>query len=80
MNDFKNLQFNLMPKDQGQIVIQRYAIDGEYLYRHTIDQSDKTESWERAEILDETEFEPWNNQLPDHDDWEQLVEMEKNNA
>lgn len=71
-SNFKSLQFHLMPKDQGQIVIQRYAIDGEYLYRHTIDQSDKTESWERAEILDETEFEPWNNQLPDHDDWEQF--------
>lgn len=69
-SNFKNLQYHFMPKDQGQIVVQSYAIDNEYLYRHTIDQSDKTESWERAAYYDDVEFEPQNNQLPDHDEWE----------
>lgn len=72
MTEFKNLQYHVMPQDQGQIVLRSYAVDSEYLYRHTIDQSDKTESWERAllDADDETEFQPQNNQLPEHEEWE----------
>jgi hypothetical protein len=68
------MKMYVMPEDQGQIVTVSYGCDGEYLYCRTLDTSDRSESWQRAEIewSDDNEFEPWNGRLPKvHDDeWE----------
>lgn len=73
MSDFRKLDYATMPVGQGQIVDVSYAVDGDYLYCCSHDRSDNTTSYSRAPLdLDgETEFEPWNNQLPDIDgEWE----------
>jgi len=40
------------PENQGQIVTVSYGYDSTYLWRRTYDASDRSECWERAEILD----------------------------
>ncbi len=75
MSDFRNLDYHIMPKDQGQIVVYSYAVDEDYLYRRGYDTSDKTMAYSRAELdpYSEVEFQPWNNQLPEHKEWEDYV-------
>lgn len=80
MSDFRKLDYAMMPVGGGQIVNVSYAVDGDYLYCCSHDQSDNTTSYSRAPLdLDgETEFEPQNNQLPDIDgEWEDYVQRFK---
>ena len=80
MSEFKNLEYQVMPVDQGQIVEISYAVDGGYLYQKIHDKSDGFVTYSRAEILEdlEVEFEPQNNKLPGCDEWETYGGFEAN--
>lgn len=62
------------PECQGQIVTVSYGSDCEsYYYRRTEDRSDRTVTWERADMgdagLEEGDWQPWNRE-PAIDCWE----------
>lgn len=78
MNDFENLEFFVMPKDQGQIVECSYALFQNFLYKKVLDKSDQSKKFFRAELFENSdiEFEPQNNQLPDHGEWDQYGRFE----
>jgi hypothetical protein len=66
-----DLDWHMLPRDDGQIVEVTYACDEYYLYCRTYDRSDRTTSYQRAEWgQDDIRFEPWNGILPTHGDWE----------
>lgn len=69
----EGLAWVVPPVCQGQIVEVAYASDRECsLYRRTFDRSDRTTSYERADLDDlEGEFEPWNGE-PDVVGWESM--------
>lgn len=80
MSDFRKLDYHVMPRDQGQIVENSFAVDGGYLYQKIHDKSDGIVTYSRAEILEdsETEFEPQNNKLPGFNSWETYGRFEAN--
>jgi hypothetical protein len=55
MIDFRKLNYEMMPVDQGQIVDVSYAMEGYYLYRKDHDKSSNTISYSRALIDLETD-------------------------
>lgn len=73
-----DLQWHQLPVDGGQVVSITYVMDENYLYRHTLDRSDKSETLERCawdQYADDADirFEPWNGILPAlAGDWESL--------
>ena len=77
MRDVEKLDFHTMPEDQGQIVHVSYAVSWEWgvLVCHTLDQSDREESysWATIDPDGDSDFEPQNGVLPDTDgNWAKL--------
>ncbi len=66
-SDVDGVTFHQLPRDGGQIVDISYAVHDGYLYTRRWDRSDNSTSMWRQEIdeTSETEFEPWNGQLPE---------------
>jgi hypothetical protein len=72
----RSLIWHTMPVDGGRIVNVQYADSYDdnggngKLYRRTLDTSDGALCYEVADVLpDADNFEPWNNQLPQHGEW-----------
>ena len=67
-----NLDFQMLQVDMGQIVDVSYAVAGGKIYQRCFDKGDGSISYHWAELDDETEFEPWNNLLPQIGKWQQV--------
>lgn len=76
---WENVNYSTPPKNRGQIVTVSYGCDADYIYRRTVDASDRTTVYSRFEHTEEV-FKPWDrkpklgDEVPftkDEADWEE---------
>ena len=79
-----NMQFYILPVDQGQIVVTSYAVCGDgdagEILRRTYDQNDGSVSYDLADLIEmpegeEREFSPQNGILPHHGTFEAVEDI-----
>lgn len=61
MTKYELLSYTVPPVNQGQIVEVAYAVTPDEVVRRTFDKSDRSVSYETADLCEMSgEFEPWN--------------------
>lgn len=70
----ESLEYQMMPRDGGQIVEVTYACDEDGVWCRIYDRSDQRTSYQYAKYyaratLNQMRHEPWNGILPRHNSW-----------
>lgn len=73
----ESLNYQMMPRDAGQIVEVSYACDEDGVWCRIHDRSDGETSYQFASYYarateDQMRHEPWNGRLPRHNQWREV--------